>query len=209
MKKLRLITGLGIILALSFLTSCSNKSSGHSSSERAEVKKDPAKDEQVYNAQAGEQSNLPCSSDNDCALVPKGDCFGCLKSGGSHYVTTAQEAKQMWKDKEQTCAPQLKDFFEGGKFKKEDMSQAPSCKSFNGVSCQEGQCLGVLLTEEQQKARAQKAREHMQQMQGQGGQGSQGGQGRQMGGPQRSQTGNGQRQPMDYGRGPSQMGGRE
>jgi hypothetical protein len=172
MKKFVYKTGLGVALALSLLAGCSNKDTENSSHNsvtkpkdvRTTVIKEPAEEAPVENAnepmQPPMQGSLACSSEDDCALVPNGDCFGCMKPGGSHIVTTQQQASKMWEQKRATCEPQLKQFF-SSQPKKEEMSQDPSCKAFNGVACQQGQCVGVLLNEAQLKARAEKMRQRM------------------------------------------------
>jgi len=243
MKKLRFKTSLGVVLALSFLVGCSNKGSssdqGYTNSDakpsEPTIKKEPAKEDNIVDGanhngvppaqpseQPGEpgeqpsQANLACNSEDDCALIPNNDCFGCLKPGGSHVVTTQKHASQLWQQKRQACEPELKKFFESmqaekRELKKEEMSQDPSCLAFNGVACQQGQCVGVLLNDEQLKARAEKIQRLRQQgQQGQGQRGPQmGGQAQPMNGRQAQPMNGGQAQPMNGRQGGPAMGGQQ
>ena len=137
-------SGLGIILALSFLSGCSNKSAEHHSAPNSNAKpveikttviKEPAKEEEegvvVDALDPPMGTNLPCKSEDDCALVPNGDCYGCLKPNGSHFVTTQAHASKLWMEKRAECEPKLRKVSSSKEPpKKEEMSQRSKLQSF-------------------------------------------------------------------------------
>lgn len=111
-------------------------------------------------------SNISCSQNEDCALIPTDECkVGCMLDAG-HKIVSKGEAdsfrkaaeEQMKKGNEgisQACIEKFKNNPPDKDNPLKNRSSDPSC-IYDKAVCQEGKCIGVKMSDEESKERQEK-----------------------------------------------------
>lgn len=124
---------------------------------RERIASEPADEapEGTDSSAAGSEDELSCdpnsSDEMQCGLIPVSGCKGCA-NGEAHRVVNKATAERVMGPQAETCMKEMK-AFKGPKGNQRD----PSCSQFNWAKCSpQGQCVGIMLSEEELKSRMQK-----------------------------------------------------
>lgn len=162
MKKTLLL----IALSLSLISACNEQEKQQNSKKPYTVTKNSYSDvdhDVDANKIAVSDNEISCdpnSKEEQCALIPISDCFGCFDANGSgQRAVNLATAKNIMSSKIEEC----KSKFEEKQKNKEQpkMSEHGSCK-YNWAVCSEKRvCVGTTLSESEFKAKMEIVKKHM------------------------------------------------
>jgi len=161
-------TLLFIALSLSFISACNEQEKQRNSATDYVVTKNSSNADPYVAANKiavsdDEISCDPNSKEEQCALIPISDCFGCFDANGSgQRAVNLATAKNIMSSKVEEC----KGKFEEKQKNKEQpkMAEHGSCKHNWAVCSKESVCVGTTLNEKDFKAKMEIVKQHMESM---------------------------------------------